>query len=335
MTKHDVSLGKSHKKMRSLSRLPLFLGATLIILGLLLTVLLRANAAPANIEVESGTLSSAATAVTDTSASSGHAVAFGASAPSGGRTCPPLPAYPDANCTGVLPGVTRTAMASTTITQNGAVIQNVDVSGRLTIDADNVVIKNIKLTTGDYYGLMIYGNNTTITDSTFIGTSENTQAAIASVGGTFSATRVDISGTPDGITMGDNSSLTDSYIHDLGEYPSTHNDGINSDGHLNVMIIHNTILNSIGQTSAATIGNQAGPASHVTFRYNWVAGGGYTIYGGLGGGVGNAITVDSNVFSRQFFPNVGFYGLAAYWDNANGNTWTNNKYDNGTAVPSP
>lgn len=247
-----------------------------------------------------------------------------------GRSCPPLPAYPNANCTGVLPGVARTSMSGTTITQNGAVLENVNVSGRLTINASNVVIKNMKLTTNEYWGLMIYGQNITITDSTFVSTSADTQSVVAALGGSFHATRIDISGGPDGIQMGSNSSLTDSYIHDLNACPGCHNDTVNADDVVNTTIIHNTLLNQAGQTSVITA-----PNASILIKNNWIAGGGYAIYGGRAASPSGGIVITNNVFSRQFFPNVGYYGTAAYWSNEAGNSWTNNKYDNGTAVPSP
>src|SRR4051812_10728163 len=69
----------------------------------------------------------------------------GTSAQSTSR-CAPYPAFPDASCTGVLPGVTRTSSGSITTTSAGQVIQNLNVSGRITVNHDNVTIRNVKIT---------------------------------------------------------------------------------------------------------------------------------------------------------------------------------------------
>jgi len=328
---------QNHNKVRPvlLSRFPkksiVFRWALLLVGVAILAFAITAfvNAAPQNIESESGTLSGASSIVSDTSSSNGQAVEFGTSPlPTGGRSCPPVPAYPDANCTGVLPAIARTNSTTTTVDQDGTVLENINISGRLTINASNVTIKNIKLTTNDYYGLLIYGQNVTVTDSTFISTSPDTQSVIAALGtGSYSALRVDISGGPDGIKLGDNTSLTDSYIHDLGAFAGAHNDTVNADGVTNASIIHNRLLNQLDQTSVLTL-----DGSGILVKDNWLAGGGYTIYGGAPKSPGNGIVVTNNVFSRQFFPNVGNWGPIAYWQSVSGNSWTNNTYDDGTPV---
>jgi len=339
MTGNDFNRQESYTKAQKALALRHFIESpglrwslmAILVVTFIFVIVSFLNAVPSNLEAENGTVSSSASTINDTSASSTKAVKFGAATTSGAQACPPVPAYPDENCTGVLPGIARTDASTTTITQDGAVIENLEFSGRLTIDADNVTIRNIRLTTGDYWGLLVYGSNATVEDSTFIG-GENTQAPLAALNsGSFHVTRVDVSGGPDGVTMGSNSSLTDSYIHDLGAFEGAHNDGVNSDGRTNTSIIHNTVLNAIGQTSALTIGTSDAPSSLIV-RDNWLAGGGYTVYGGLGGGVGNGIIFENNIFSRQYYPNSGAYGPVAYWQASNGNTWTNNKFDNGTVI---
>jgi hypothetical protein len=49
-----------------------------------------------------------------------------------------------------------------------------------------------------------------------------------------------------------------------------------------------------------------------------MAGGGYSIYGG-----GSNVRIVNNVFSKKYFPNCGYYGVRAYWDDA-GNQWSGN-----------
>src|ERR671917_580631 len=63
------------------------------------------------------------------------------------QACPPYPAFPDANCTGVPSGVTLTAYTgSCTVTADGAVIDAKTVNcAPLSIRAKNVVIRNSRV----------------------------------------------------------------------------------------------------------------------------------------------------------------------------------------------
>lgn len=300
----------------------------LLLVYFVLAITLKADTATtASFQVEAGT-KTGVTTISDALASGGSSIKFGAATAAGPQNCPPLPAYPDENCTGVLPGVPRTTFAANrTITQDGMVIENVNVTGWLIIDADNVVIRNMYLESNDFWPLRVNGQNVRIEDSTFVG-GPNNQAPLA---GTFHALRIDVSGSPDGVTIGNDSSLTDSYVHDLVTFEGAHNDGVNADGRLRTSIIHNTILNSNSQTSAMYVGNTEEP-SNLIVRDNLLAGGGYTIYAGLGAGPGQGIRFENNVFSKRYFPRSGSYGPVAYWQNGNGNTWVNNRYEDGTPI---
>jgi hypothetical protein len=68
-------------------------------------------------------------------------------------------------------------------------------------------------------------------------------------------------------------------VHDLRASGSPHYDGIQIDGGVsNVVIEHNTIINSYNQTSAVMIDNWAGAISNITVNNNLLIGGGYTVY---------------------------------------------------------
>jgi hypothetical protein len=66
----------------------------------------------------------------------------------------------------------------------------------------------------------------------------------------------------------------------------------------------------------------------VTIKDNLLAGGAYTLYGGLSGNQGASstpgVTITGNRFSAMYYPNGGTYGPAAHvWsgDVWSGNTW--------------
>src|ERR1700754_4603683 len=54
--------------------------------------------------------------------------------------------YPDATNTGVPAGTSLTPSSSRTITTNGTVINGLEITGTVTVAADNVTIKNSKIT---------------------------------------------------------------------------------------------------------------------------------------------------------------------------------------------
>ena len=62
---------------------------------------------------------------------------------------------PDATTTGVQPGITlKPYTGPMTITTDGAVIENVIINGMLTVDADNVTIRNCVVQNFSWYGIM-------------------------------------------------------------------------------------------------------------------------------------------------------------------------------------
>ena len=77
--------------------------------------------------------------------------------------------------------------------------------------------------------------------------------------------------------------------------------------------------------------------SDVTINDNFLAGGGYSLYGGEGSqGQSSNIKVTNNQFSTIYFKNGGAYGPVAYFDDQGpGNTWTGNTWTTGTTVPEP
>lgn len=245
-------------------------------------------------------------------------------------------AFPSAATTGVPAGTSLTASGPVTVDTAGATIQGLDIAGRLTVNADNVTVKNCRLdTSGDFWGVMANGANLTIQDCTLIG-GPNTQAPLAAFStGYFHAYRLDVSGAGDGITFTANCWVYDSYVHDLYTDAGTHNDGMNAYSGLGMRAIHNTILNSHDQTSCITVGSPSpgGPATEIDCSNNLFAGGGYAVYGGMGGGTG--ISVRNNTFDRRFFSTCGFFGPVAFWENTNGNVWSGNTYDDNTIIPSP
>jgi Right handed beta helix region/RTX calcium-binding nonapeptide repeat (4 copies) len=221
-----------------------------------------------------------------------------------------LGGFPDADSTGVRPGVTLTPVGETVITTDGTVVSGLEVHGALVIDADNVTVVDCKIVSDDFYGVEITdGHSATVEHCDISGG----QTGIGGMG-TFRFN--DISDCENGIDLGGSSLIEENYIHDLSGAHSPndpHIDGIQIDGDVTDTVIrHNTVINQHTQTSAIMIQNSLGPVSNVVINDNYLAGGGYTVYS-------DARFSDTDQVTGVKFTNnylgKGFYGYYAIEEN--------------------
>ncbi len=215
-----------------------------------------------------------------------------------------------------------------TITDDGTVLEDVLVTGTLTILADDVTLRNIKVLQDSYYGILIYGKNIRIEDSTVKGVNRHTMAGIAAIeGGTFVATRIEVRKVEDGVRLADDCVLKHSLIHELVGDEEAHYDAVTADGGFRGWrVVHNTILNPHRQTGAVWVGDERYGDSAGVLRNNYIAGGGYSIYAGPGAGQG--IRVVDNVFSTRYYRRSGYWGVSTRWD-PEGNIWSGNRWIDG------
>ncbi|MHC4046602.1 Ig-like domain-containing protein, partial [Bradyrhizobium sp. 23AC] len=168
------------------------------------------------------------------------------------------------------------------ITQAGAVVSGLNITGSVYIRADNVTLQNCKVTSGGWAGVTIDSGVTgaVVQNCTIDGTGRapdgtGNQGIMGS--GTFIGNN--IFNVENGIVPGSNSVIQGNYIHDLHAGGSPHYDGIQIDGGLsNIQITGNSIINQWGWTSAIMIDNDFGPVSNVTVTNNLLTGGAYTVY---------------------------------------------------------
>jgi len=283
----------------------------------------------AGAEPEQGTLSGNASVVLISDASGGQAVQFNAPAPpppppppppSGGGSCP-LPAYPDATCTGVPAGTTLTPASSITLSTPGQVYDGKDITGCVTVTAANVTIKNSRIKCNDSYGVWSRSTGLIVQD-TEVDCINTTGTGI--VGGSFTARRVNVHGCENGASADDNVTIADSYIHDLFEGAGSHVDGIQvASGSTGLVFDHNRILNANSETSAIIGGDSATE----TVSNNYLSGGGFTLYCSPNFA---GFKVFNNRWGRQYWPNGGYYGPYANCDGIG--QWTNNVWDD-TGLP--
>lgn len=290
------------------------------------------------------------------------ACAFGAAAQA--ALCPPFPAFPDASCTGwAHTGVTLTTYSGpTTITTNGTVIDSKQINSSITIAANNVTITRSLINgqifpSGTRTGVLIQDVKI---DGQNVGgggagqcVGGNSGSAGGATAADFVLRRVDISGCTQGV-YGRGWTLEDSYIHDLWATGSDHTEAIL--GHTgDIVIRHNYLFAGYKAGATTTDGMSAvialythssfwGDIDDIVLEKNFLktdnsgnGQAGYCLYGGNSGdNSGNATNTvyRDNVFARGADNICGWAGPVVWLPTGGNNCWSNNKYEDGTAITS-
>lgn len=147
----------------------------------------------------------------------------------------------------------------------------------------------------------------------------------------FAIDRCDVSGGLDAVRLGSNTSVTNSYIHDLLRLPDSHNDIFQIIGGSNITVRHNTLLAATDASGSwdpmnavLMIGNMTNNVNNLVFDDNFVDGGNYTFnvnWLNVDAGLSTVtnVSITNNVFGRhyRFGPKAGIsHGII--WS---GNTW--------------
>lgn len=189
------------------------------------------------------------------------------------------------------------------INKNGTKISDIDVSGKILVNANNVSISNFTAE-GVTQKPLKYGM--VLEDGTIDGKQKKDDGIQWN---NFEARRMDISGSFDGIKAQGNVVIEDSYIHDLyafrgpdagaGNY--SHNDCVQISIGSNILIQRNWFTNC-GFNAAVFIDPDQGKIDNVTVQYNYLDGGGITFYAiasrSAEFGVPTNVNVSNNVFGE-------------------------------------
>jgi myo-inositol-hexaphosphate 3-phosphohydrolase len=217
-------------------------------------------------------------------------------------------AFPGFDKVGNIRYASTGTLGSQTITANNTVIERKTINGTITIDgAQNVTLRDITVNGGSSgYGIrLMNGARVNIEYATVKGFDNG----IAFSG--WRCFRCDISGQEqDGVKLGDDTTLEQSYIHDLKPEAGAHADGGQMQSAAENLVIKDNWIDSRGGgsfgNSALIIKNDSkntlsGPGP-VTIDNNFLDGGNYTIYvykGSSGGTVDN-IRVTNNKFGGHY-----------------------------------
>ncbi len=241
---------------------------------------------------------------------------------------PYLGGYPDETNTGVPAGTTLTDSGSLTITTNGAVVQNLNISGAITVNASNVTIRNCRITSGDYYPIRWDSGEHTgllVEDSEIIGTSSAVTAGLSF--DNYTARRVFVTGAADGFKANSDVLIEDCYVTGLWVTQDSHNDGVQATGGSNVTLRHNTFKlgGQSGVSAVVQIGNEWGTNSNWLIEDNLMDGGGWSINASNNPAQNPNFHIINNRFTRRAGYGPGGVGGATW----SGNIWD----DDGTTVP--
>ncbi|MEH2479025.1 hypothetical protein V1282_002382 [Nitrobacteraceae bacterium AZCC 2146] len=239
----------------------------------------------------------------------------------GSELAPAVPAgkrsakgWPDATNTGVPAGIVLEPSGDLVISQAGAVVSGLDIRGAVEVNAPNVTLTNSRIRAAkfDVVGIKSGMQGVVIQDCEIDGTGIHNEGSNGIRGsGTF--LRNNIHHVENGMTLTGSATILDNYIHDLLASGSPHYDGIQIDGGVSdVVIRHNTVINSHAQTSAVMIDSYFGAISNIAVDSNRLIGGGYTVYsdGQFSGGTISGVSFTGNRLGkgrwgyRSFVKNV-------------------------------
>lgn len=231
--------------------------------------------------------------------------------------------FPNASNTGVRPGVKLTDSDSITITEPGTVIEGLRVNGRITVSADNVVIRDTLVRGGgDGYPIRVTsGVKNVLIEHVEIDNLNSTGIGIYFNRGSGRVRHANIHSAEDGIRIGaDNVIVEYSYIHDLHRVPGGHHDSIQIRSGDNVTIHGNSLVAYVARTddpmnAAIQVGSiTRTPLENFTVTDNYMNGGNYTIIGG-------PESISSATFTGNVFGTDYRYGVRTSLGNV---VWANN-----------
>lgn len=212
--------------------------------------------------------------------------------PSPTLTTPPT-GWPDASNTGVPAGTVLKATTGRTITQS---ISGEDITGCITVGADNVTIKNSRIRCSTE-PVNARGRTGVLVEDVEVDCLGSPGTGLV---GNLTARRVNAHGCENGASLDGQDLIVDSYIHDLFETsnPLGHTDGIQVyvGAGAPITIRHNWIENRTPNATSAIIADSTFVG--LVIDDNRLIGGGFVLRCPTGG-VGNQIT--NNVISGGYY----------------------------------
>jgi hypothetical protein len=190
-----------------------------------------------------------------------------------------------------------------TVTEDGAVIENLEIRGTLRIQAFNVTVRNVWVYTTASWTVHVASGSATFENMEighpgFIG-----ERGIG--GSNITARDLYIHDVEDGIKLGSNSFYDRIVVEHLDSpNESPHGDALQADGGAMNSTVQNSVLDSTGPmglgNSAVILKSDLGPIANITMTGNYFNGGNYTIFVRDGGyGMPSGVAFNGNRFGSE------------------------------------
>jgi hypothetical protein len=245
---------------------------------------------------------------------------------------------PDPTTTGPFAGAVLMHSGPLQVNEAGKVLDGLDVAGCVTVTADGVTLRNLRIHTdgkclGDPLLDLRGAKGTVVEDVELDGTGHGQVYAL--MGADMTLRRVHVHDAWTGIRLsGDHVHLEHSLIHQL---TSTSAGAFVSSGGTDLQLIHDVLEVAQGDC-VVTLYSQDSAIEDVLAQANLINGGGWSV----SAGGGNAALPTSNVrflgnrFGKKFFPRCGVYGPLENFEAGNpGNVWEANVWDDTSQPLSP
>jgi hypothetical protein len=209
-----------------------------------------------------------------------------------------LVARPGPHNTGVPAATTLTPRKGMlTLSRPGQILDAVDLEGCVAVKAPGVIIRRSRIRCDSYYPVEVFdGADLVIEDSEIDGSPARGIATSGIAFSRYTARRVNIHGTADGLKADSDVIVEDSWIHDLWLGPDDHADGVQGTGGGRVTLRRNFVdirdhgLGHGGEpNSAVQLGTEWASNSNWTIKSNWFYGGGWIVHVDAGNGRDNKI----------------------------------------------
>ena len=277
--------------------------------------------------------------------------------------------YPDATNTGVPAGTPLQAKSGKiVVTTPGTTVKDVALNGEIAVDANNTTIEDDEITIDgsqrgcsepcNGHGIQVEGEvtGTVVKHVTCHGGSAEGENASEFCMKNYSGESVNVSYMDDynvGACWWGEGTYENNYCFVNAVIPEEHYEAIYYGGGKELKMNHNTMFSNKDQTAVVFASVDFHNQETITLTNNFMAGGGFVIYGGgsgSGGRVIGPVTISDNRFARcltpevqaenghhlckdgpdvhGYYPNGGSYGLTSEMDEAvttySGNYWDDN-----------
>lgn len=234
--------------------------------------------------------------------------------------------FPDESTTGVPDGIELQPSGSVRVTEDGAVIEGLEITGTVTVLADDVVIRNTRILNTGEFAIRIDGGNRLLVEDTEIDGQGRGGPAVAF--SRYTLRRVDIHHVTEGPRIaGSDVTIEDSYIHHLVQEGDNHTDAIQAVSGRNLVLRGNRVEAQAPDTddlgnAAFMFGEEDGELENCVVEKNYFDGGNYTVNGGGGGTTGAECSFSENAFGRtsRYGPAANL-GESITWEDTN--VWIN------------